>query len=52
MKVRRITWIGFALAMLALMLVGRVPPLISLIVGLVGIVISIIALWTSKETTP
>lgn len=49
MKVRRITWIGLILGALALLMVGRLPPIISLAIGLVGVAISVVALLTSKD---
>jgi hypothetical protein len=49
MKVRLITWIGLILGALALLMVGRVPLVVSLVIGLVGLAISVVALLTSKD---
>jgi hypothetical protein len=48
--VRLITLIGFVIALTSVFLIGRVDPLISAAVGLLGMVISGIALVTSKKT--
>jgi len=48
-NIRRITLIGFVVALTSVFLVGRVDPVISLAVGVLGMVISGIALATSKK---
>jgi len=48
MKVRRITWIGFIVAIFAILSIGRVDPRISMAIGIIGMTISIIALATSR----
>ncbi len=47
-QVRPITWIGFSLGLLALLLLGTVHPLVCAAIGTAGFVISLIALRTSK----
>ncbi len=47
--VRLITLIGFGIALTSVFLIGRVDPLISAAVGVLGMVISGIALATSKK---
>ena len=49
MKVRRITWTGFILGLLALLMIGRFDPIVSLSLGMLGVTVSVIALLTAKD---
>jgi hypothetical protein len=48
-KVRLITLIGFGIGLIAVFSIGRVDPLVTLIIGIIGVVVSGVALATSKK---